>query len=750
MFRLTAMSIGSLSTAILIGVLTVYLIAIPDKPRALRHLIWYFASVALLGATYFVRYSFLTEAVVPVSYLSDLVVLGVANFVWFAFHFPSNDFPRLGRVTCWSFTLLAALAYLSRFLQPQEFGYQFYSHYLAIPSNSLVGVVIALGYTLTGSVLLVKAWHYSRVGGIDNRSRAARSFAIQAFMSLAISLTFVLLSMGLIGRAEYQTTFNFGSLIITMAIFVSYINYSPVPVSVRVKLSGVILAVVLIVTGFAGTFSLLLADDMYYRDNLTAAQQSVSRDPPTSDDGAYIARVAGRRSDTTADYQVLDAGAHTIRADKLHDSDRTMAEITRNLFGYELPDPPENSHDYRLISVSDFESYFTTYRVRAGGALYEIGLPYGEFRDYTHQFGLVFLWVTIAGTVLVLVLVPRFFRSSVLRPLRELLTGVEKMDNGQLDVTVPVRAQDELGRLSGSFNQMVASIRHSTRERERLNAAYKRFVPADLLTLLGKDSILDVQLGDQIMRTMAVMFTDIRSFTSLSEGMSPDENFRFLNEYLGHVAPVINRHKGYIDKYLGDGILSVFPESPMSAVQAAIALQNAVADLNAERARAGEAAIAVGCGIHSGAVMLGTIGAAERMDGTVIADSVNVASRIEGLNKTLGTSILVTEAVAQRLEGIALRRLGQVQVVGKSQAVELSEIPYGPTAKARLASAVEFDTALEAFSSGDLPRARQLFEKIVAADPNDIPATYYASYCAAVVESQASQVQPGVLEIRTK
>ena len=116
MFRLTALSIGSLSTAILIGVLTAYLIAIPNKPQALRHLIRYFASVALLAGTYFVRYSFLAETVVPISYLSDLVVLGIASFVSFAFHFPSNDFPRTARAVGRGFWVVAIVAYAARFL----------------------------------------------------------------------------------------------------------------------------------------------------------------------------------------------------------------------------------------------------------------------------------------------------------------------------------------------------------------------------------------------------------------------------------------------------------------------------------------------------------------------------------------------------------------------------------------------------------------------------------------------------------
>jgi two-component system sensor histidine kinase ChiS len=109
-----------------------------------------------------------------------------------------------------------------------------------------------------------------------------------------------------------------------------------------------------------------------------------------------------------------------------------------------------------------------------------------------------------------------------------------------------------------------------------LNAALRRFVPQEFVQLLGKKSIVDVSLGDQIQGQMTILTSDIRSFTTLSETMTPEENFSFLNAYLGRVSPIIRQHKGIIDKYIGDAIMALFPEKPEQALQAAIAIRQAI------------------------------------------------------------------------------------------------------------------------------------------------------------------------------
>jgi hemerythrin len=172
--------------------------------------------------------------------------------------------------------------------------------------------------------------------------------------------------------------------------------------------------------------------------------------------------------------------------------------------------------------------------------------------------------------------------------------------------------------------------------RERLSTttdAYSRFVPREFLHLLGIDDIRKVEVGQQVERKMTILFADIRAFTSLSESMSPQENFNFLNAYLVQMEPVITAHGGFIDKYIGDGIMALFPDSPDAALRCAQAMLQRLDDYNTGRERAGYRPIKVGIGINTGIVILGTIGGASRMDGTVIGDAVNLAARLERLTK---------------------------------------------------------------------------------------------------------------------
>ncbi|MBK9500790.1 MAG: adenylate/guanylate cyclase domain-containing protein [Leptospiraceae bacterium] len=165
--------------------------------------------------------------------------------------------------------------------------------------------------------------------------------------------------------------------------------------------------------------------------------------------------------------------------------------------------------------------------------------------------------------------------------------------------------------------------------------SYARFVPEQLLRFLGKELITGVQLGDSINKKMAILFSDIRSFTTLSEDMSPEDNFKFLNSYLHAMGPSIRKNNGFIDKYMGDGIMAIFPEGSTDALQSAIEMLDELAEFNRTREKNGKLPIRIGIGIHVGYQMFGIIGDAERLEGTVISDAVNTASRLEGLTKSV-------------------------------------------------------------------------------------------------------------------
>jgi adenylate cyclase len=260
-----------------------------------------------------------------------------------------------------------------------------------------------------------------------------------------------------------------------------------------------------------------------------------------------------------------------------------------------------------------------------------------------------------------------------------------------------------------------------------LATSYGRFVPREFLSLLGKESIVNVDLGDQIETDMTVLFSDIRSFTSLSENMSPRENFNFLNSYLKRISPVIRSNRGFIDKYLGDGIMALFPRSAADALRASAEMMSVLREYNGHRANSGYRPIAIGVGINTGKLMLGTVGEESRMEGTVISDVVNLASRLEGLTATFGTPVLVSsDVVAACADGAGqrYRYLGRARVKGKARAIAVYEVVDGGDA-GKERSRVAFERAVRAFEARRFAEARRAFEQIVAADPTDGPARYY-------------------------
>lgn len=268
-----------------------------------------------------------------------------------------------------------------------------------------------------------------------------------------------------------------------------------------------------------------------------------------------------------------------------------------------------------------------------------------------------------------------------------------------------------------------------------LNHAYERFVPRQFLQLLNKESIVDVELGDQIQQEMSVLFTDIRSFTALSEQMTPAENFRFINGYLKQMEPIILQHQGFIDKYIGDAIMALFPRHADDALQAGIDILNTLVIYNRNRTKAGYQPIEIGIGINTGSLILGTVGGTNRMDGTVISDAVNLASRIEDLTKTFNTPLLITNHTVDRLtnpQQYAMRVVGQIRVKGKTVPVtvyEVFEADLTPVRDQKLATATLFAEALALYESQQWGAAAQQFQACLRQNPQDQVAQMYGDRC---------------------
>jgi two-component system sensor histidine kinase ChiS len=303
---------------------------------------------------------------------------------------------------------------------------------------------------------------------------------------------------------------------------------------------------------------------------------------------------------------------------------------------------------------------------------------------------------------------------------------------------------------------LYTSLEASLERQMLLTKAYSRFVPREILQFLERDSIVEVKLGDQTQQEMTVLFSDIRDFTSLSEAMTPEENFSFINAYLSRVSPIIRQHNGFIDKYIGDEIMALFPDEVDDAVKTAVTMQHRVAEYSALRVQRGRLPIQIGVGLHYGRVMLGTIGEAERMEGTVISDAVNLASRLVGLNKIFGAPILISQQTLEQMirpEAYERRYLGQVQVKGKKRAVSVFEILEGNearTAALKQKTRADFESALAAYYERAFIEAWSAFGKVLAIHPSDQAADFYMRQINQLLEYSIPPDWEGIVVLSEK
>ena len=272
-------------------------------------------------------------------------------------------------------------------------------------------------------------------------------------------------------------------------------------------------------------------------------------------------------------------------------------------------------------------------------------------------------------------------------------------------------------------------------ENARLYDACKRFVPEQFLSFLEKKSIVDVELGDRVEREMTVLFSDIRDFTTISEGLTPEKNFAFINEYLSYMEPQIQKHGGFIDKYIGDAIMALFANSADDALKGAIAMLEELKTYNQLQQQKNLNPLRIGIGLHTGRLILGTVGGFGRMDGTVIGDAVNLSSRVEGLTKTYRVSLLITH---QTLAGLNnpleynFRFIEQVRAKGKAKAVGLFEVFSADPPelrKAKTATKEKFERAVLLYQGDFFQEAARLFQDCVDYHDGDRVAGYYLERC---------------------
>ncbi|MCB1173539.1 MAG: adenylate/guanylate cyclase domain-containing protein [Leptospiraceae bacterium] len=300
-----------------------------------------------------------------------------------------------------------------------------------------------------------------------------------------------------------------------------------------------------------------------------------------------------------------------------------------------------------------------------------------------------------------------------------------------------------------------------------LNLSFERFVPTQVLHELGKTSALDLDVGDSVYGMMSVLFSDIRSFTSLSEEMKPDENFKFLNSYLNRMEPLIRKHNGFVDKFIGDAIMALFSEATRpheqrhtstatAAVLAALEMLAALKEYNSNRSSYNYRPIQIGIGIDTGPLILGTIGSSNRIDTTVVGNTVNIASRLESLTAWFAVQLLVSHSTWSLLENqeqYLARPIGSIQVKGKKEAFLVHEI-FDQNAsferELKLSTQAIFQEALQLWKQADFQTAHALFQRVLDQNPSDTIAGRYIQECDRLIHSPPDTSWNGSVHMTVK
>jgi len=307
-----------------------------------------------------------------------------------------------------------------------------------------------------------------------------------------------------------------------------------------------------------------------------------------------------------------------------------------------------------------------------------------------------------------------------------------------------------------SQNQLLLeNEKKRTSELIELNRMLEKFVPKEFIELLGKDSIREVNLGDQIIKKMSVMFADIREWTTLCENMTPQENFYFINTYLKRVSPIIGNYDGFIDQYIGDGLMAIFPGTVDDAVDAAIAMHKAIEEYNYERGvkKKSLQPISIGVGINTGDIMLGIIGIRDRMQGAVISDAVNMAARMESLTRIYGSSITLNESTLSELSNpnqYNYRFMDVVLVKGKKEPVSIYEIfDSDPEKIIELKSETkpDFEKGILLYYEKNFSESRTHFDRVLQENPQDKAAQIYLERCTGFLEKGVPKDWSGIADL---
>lgn len=465
--RFNTLSVGSLTTTLLLALITVYLLSLKRKRPDTWYLAAYLAILLILLLSYTVRYSVFASISRHTRQFSNLIIFGAVCLIQFAYWYGTNHHPLESRIVLIVTLSAALIVWGSLFIRRSSAAtYDFKAEYFSFTSGSRISYVILIGYLWSILVLLRKVVRSSRLDSAGGASllrhilhpagrvaHSTRSFTLLTLATTLIALTYMLFQTGVISSSSYALLFNNGSLLICLLIFIVYVNNAPQPTSYVYKLTGIPLAVIMVAFGITASAIIPVVHsglaDLYHREIRQAEAAIRNRDWSGLSPGvAYIL------STDTARPQIMYA-RKPLSAQEAHRLARYSGREGL------IPEREGMRPHFLYLDVADTSSFYLFYDLEVKEHSYRVGLPYTDYRLWIHRFSSKLVLVALATYILVVLGFPLTLRRTLVKPLVTLYESVRQVSAGNYRMYLPVPTEDEVGQLARGYNQMVSYLREA-------------------------------------------------------------------------------------------------------------------------------------------------------------------------------------------------------------------------------------------------------------------------------------------------
>jgi class 3 adenylate cyclase/HAMP domain-containing protein len=370
----------------------------------------------------------------------------------------------------------------------------------------------------------------------------------------------------------------------------------------------------------------------------------------------------------------------------------------------------------------------------------------------------------VAAAGLILLFIRKLTRpiGNVVQTMKNIITS------NDLSRRVRVEYDDEIGYLATWFNRMIGDLETAYNQvkkyayrsvlaktaEERIRQIFQKYVPGEII-----DEVLHADSGKLLVgkkQTATILFSDIRSFTTISERLTAEQLINSLNTYFNVMVGIIIKHRGTIDKFIGDAIMAIYgapvqhEDDPLEAVRTALEMVGSLGDFNRRQVRIGMPVFNIGIGLNTGEVVVGNIGSQQKLDYTCIGDAVNLASRLEGLTKMYGVPVIISQYTrVQAGEEISVRELDSVRVKGKKEPVKIYE-PYAALGRSAGEGYELFNRGIQLYRGRRFSDAMELFKQSNRALQGDVPSSLYVERCKELIGNPPGKDWDGVFTAQTK